>query len=859
MKYRSFLLVFLFLIQVSLIDGAVLVGNSSSNIAGVYGTSANLSGWVNLSFDIRADSVFEAVIGNNKLNMTLKQLLDDSNLGYNCSPVDCKDSYSASTEYTSKSINIGAGKDSYLGIYFKGVIEQINEISFSVTSNNAPSCKIPIAIDFSNDNGYDFNINKYNPNQLCGVTQGCFDSSEQLQGAAITQEKYCERVFLNEAPALYLGADIKRIKDQTNLTMSLLSNESEIIQGASCTLSSAQTSAYIDTQCIITSQINIPGYYFVCVNDPNADTASEANYMVRFETNNPCGFKRDTSNGYTADYDLSVKASQYDSIGSVVVNTSTYNKLEFSKLENYAINYLTNRYDTDCTNGCVVPLRFHSESGNNFIVDKIKINYDTNAVSGFLSQKINDVINKSANLKTKFVLVNLNSLSVPENPGNYKLTLKLDGGVFFEKDIIVGKVPVIKSLTPLSDSAGLDIVFNVTVDSENEITYYSWDFGDNSTEKTEDPYVTHKYNKDAKYIVKIEVLDDKGFLAKKEFNVSISKPSEAVADLIDQYKTFINKINQQSDWYSKLIKDNYNLDNAERTISTIEKDIARKGNSSDFISILDTLKNLKIPVDMTSSFKKSDYSFNRNKVSIENIVSLTKEDYNMKDREKILNALVKWNADNVRASISQEDFEAVLRDESVDDIGSVIKIDAKVNDSYLIIEAQDAKFRQDYGEIDIGEGYGIRLRENQVIEFFTQKKDAAIYLSPRLSKLSLKQDTCNDNGTCDVGEDTSTCPSDCKTSKTWIWVTLLIIAAGAVIAMFTPRIIKLVKSSQKPAFKNEFEKLNIINFIRSSQAKGMDKKEIVKKLKEEGWSSQQISYGFKNVDKQQEPLFPKRF
>lgn len=843
--------IFIVFIQISLINAAVLVGNTSNNLAGMYGASANLTGWVNLSFDNRADAVFEAVMGQNKFNSTLKQLHDEFQLKYTCEPSDCNEVYSASFEYTSKNINLSIAQDTYLGLYLNGIVERINEVSFSITSNNQPGCKTPLSIDFAADGSYDFDINKYNPNQACEISQGCFDSSEQLSEGVITKEKYCERVYLNEAPALFIGGNVKRIKDNVNVTMFLLSDKSEQIPGATCILSNIQTGAYSNRQCLITYQINKPDYYYVCASDPNVDNPGEANYMIRFETNKPCGFKRDISNGFTADYDLFARAAQYDSIGNIIVNTTTYNKLDFNKVEDYAMDYLIKRYNAECNNGCVIPMKFHSESGNSFTIDRIRIDYDTTSISGLLSQKINDIIKQNAKLRSNFVLVNLNFLNVPESAGNYKLTLKLDGSTFFEKDIEVGKIPMINYLTPLSDSAGIDILFDVDVDSGNDIVEYAWDFDDNTTiEKTDLPQVTHKYKKEGNYVVKIEARDDKGFIGKKEFNVIIKEPSEAVSKLIDQYKSFINEINQRSDWYIGLIKQDYEIDNAERTITTIERDIARKGNASDFVAILDTLKDLKIPVDLTSSRKKYDYSFDRGVVSIDNIVALTREDYDIKNREKILNALEKWNEDNVKASISQEDFEAVFRDDKTENMGKVFKFDINVKDVYLIIEGRDVKFKQDYGEVDLQGAYGLRIKEPQIIEFFAD--DVNVYLSPRLSRLSIKE-ACNDNGVCDEGESNENCPSDCKKSRAWAWILLLIAIIIAILA-FTPWIIRYFKSYQKPLFKNEFEKMNLINFIKESQARGLDKNEIVDELKSDGWNSRQISWGFKNVDKTQQNL-----
>jgi len=52
---------------------------------------------------------------------------------------------------------------------------------------------------------------------------------------------------------------------------------------------------------------------------------------------------------------------------------------------------------------------------------------------------------------------------------------------------------------------------------------------------------------------------------------------------------------------------------------------------------------------------------------------------------------------------------------------------------------------------------------------------------------------------------------------------------------------------ERHLFKNRNDLFNLINFISNAQARGMDKKEIEKRLKEFKWSSEQINYAFKKV------------
>lgn len=86
------------------------------------------------------------------------------------------------------------------------------------------------------------------------------------------------------------------------------------------------------------------------------------------------------------------------------------------------------------------------------------------------------------------------------------------------------KPPVANAGKDLTGDVGAAVNFDASAskDEDGKIASYDWDFGDTKKEKTDKPTISHAYEKDGKYTVKLTVTDDKGATAEASISVTIS-------------------------------------------------------------------------------------------------------------------------------------------------------------------------------------------------------------------------------------------------------------------------------------------------------------------------------------------------
>jgi hypothetical protein len=104
---------------ISLASASFELGDKNYSIDKIYGPSAEVMGWVNMSFTNQPlDSEFEDERGN---IANLSSILEN-NVGYSftCNPLDCKEDYEASTPASTKAVTLNAGQSKTYGIRLTG-------------------------------------------------------------------------------------------------------------------------------------------------------------------------------------------------------------------------------------------------------------------------------------------------------------------------------------------------------------------------------------------------------------------------------------------------------------------------------------------------------------------------------------------------------------------------------------------------------------------------------------------------------------------------------------------------------------------------------------------------------------------
>jgi len=123
-----------------------------------------------------------------------------------------------------------------------------------------------------------------------------------------------------------------------------------------------------------------------------------------------------------------------------------------------------------------------------------------------------------------------------ETPGVYKVTLEvIDSGwarntTSKEITITATNPPLaVFTYSPLHPRTGQTVVFNASESKPNGgyIVSYSWNFGDNVTEATDDPIVTHAYITFANYSVALTITDSEGETATTLRNITLLRSPKA--------------------------------------------------------------------------------------------------------------------------------------------------------------------------------------------------------------------------------------------------------------------------------------------------------------------------------------------
>jgi PKD repeat protein len=121
-----------------------------------------------------------------------------------------------------------------------------------------------------------------------------------------------------------------------------------------------------------------------------------------------------------------------------------------------------------------------------------------------------------------------------EIPGAYNVTLTVvDSGELknaTSKEVTITKPPLAAFIyLPLRPRVGQTIVFNASESKPNGgyIVSYFWDFGDNVTETTGDPIVTHFYTAFGSYSVALTIMDSEGETAMAEARITVIAPPKA--------------------------------------------------------------------------------------------------------------------------------------------------------------------------------------------------------------------------------------------------------------------------------------------------------------------------------------------
>tara|TARA_Y100000310_G_scaffold165679_1_gene165419 strand:+ start:1306 stop:3963 length:2658 start_codon:yes stop_codon:yes gene_type:complete len=824
-------------------------GDSSYSIEKKYALNDSVKGWINISLENEpSNSLFEDSYKNSITLIKLLKLNNNSN--HTCLPTNCENDYTAIDEQTTKTFTLNKNQEKILGFKFVGdSFEDISSFSVDVSSSASSSESRQLFIDILNDEEVEWQ--SYKPsNDFYYENYGCYESgNEQI---FIYDQKYCEKINIPESPNVEIGAYVIEIDETGGESVFILSlnDDKNTISCEASTTSSKRIS------CVINSEISENKDFFVCIK--TKDSADNFKYQINSETNTPCGYAGDKEN--ERDFKIFAKPGKYASIGNFVLNNDELQDSGSSiGIKSYFKDYIE-RYNNDCSQGCIIPIRFISNQDNQEItVSDVGIFY---TVSGTPKEtnKIYDLTEIPAEINSEFqklYLDNANFSVSGEFDEEITYSLNLNNDEIFSEEILFEKVPKIVSLKPSTVIAAYPTEFILKMEDLNSnVINYEWDFGDGNKKTTTENKVTHTYSILGAFELKITIKNLGNFSSSKIFQINVKTPKKAVNFVLEKKFNNLDNVTKNIEnlpvFYQNSLNKILNLKDFESELISIQKRNSTAQIDEDYIKIMSDLIKLEVPESIFESKKAESikFIFDKENINLNFLKEIGKGDYNDKKENLYVNAIMIWNFENMDSKITFKEFSAKY-EHSAEDILNVFKLNINEKHgrdaSYFIIKnIKDLEFKENYGQKKILDYTYIKLSEEmETIEFSTTDnfnfENLPAFISPEIRKLSV------------TGINISEFKKNLPGQSFLILIILFVIFIGFVGYIVLQEWYK--RRYENYLFKNKNSLYNLISYIENAKKREIKNQEIRKKLKKSGWNSEQLTYIMKKYAGERTGMF----
>ncbi|MEM4259232.1 MAG: hypothetical protein QXS38_00505 [Candidatus Pacearchaeota archaeon] len=814
-----------------------------NNIETNYSAGSKIRGTINLSFaNEPADSIFRSNF-DGTINLLDLLMANDfvEGVDYNCSFPNCEMSYNSIGSISS--IILNKNEPLYVGFKIPSTKDLINveSLKFFIMSDAGASCERQILVDLL-DKNESFITNDKSSGDICEEKySGCFNYEADMQLADITTNLYCENISLRPAPAYKIGAVVKKGNSPAELTMTLFN--SEWSQLAYCILPE-QTQETESLSCIVNYSVKTKGDYFVCINSD-----SDAEYKIRSEEISPkCG----TATGaepYNIDFEIFAQPMKFDSVGTIGVNSTT-----FENLADYVDVYLEEKYQRNCSNSCIIPFKI---SGNSQTISfsnavlKYKRNGLTSSLEGL--QKLEKL---SAKITSKPLNIDITKAGfvIPLNtPNKTKLQLYLNEKSILPSPISLDIIPSFGfEVSPKTILLGTKTDFQIV--SPYTITSSNWDFGDGSSGSSSGKFISHRYRQfnPSGYVLSVTVKRSDNVTATNKFDLTIGSLSSAANNLLAEYKnrtdTVIRQINLYPLFVASALNEKIKLSDKNDSLNSISQAMANATNDEEYLTIINDALLINPPaavvvveegtLPLSGGFENIDIGF---------IKQISESELSANLDEDVRLAIMDWFNKNYDGSATYSIFATLGDNGQMERILTRVRVtltkkadaDESANNAHLIINypPEGIRFAGNYSDMQVGSGVYLPVSDSATIEFVIlddiKVYDLGIYISPTISELEAFRKV-------EFVE---------KPRFNWgrfiFWTIILLVIAFAVYIALQEWYKRKYESY---LFKNPNDLYNVITFIFNSRKNGIDDSEIAKKLKTAGWKGEQITYAFKKID-----------
>ena len=850
MKYKLFFFCITLLFLINLVYSQVIVGNISGSIGNVYGTNQNLNGWINVSLINEPGNSLVNILGQ---TVSISDLVKNNDVTYSCFPSDCSASYVSNSEDVSKAFSLNSSNNKIIGIKLVGQVTGIDSVSFNLNTNVGRSCSNPLAIDLLDDNLTDWksenitfdDFSCYGPDYY-----GCYNPADNSGVGQITTSPYCEKINIRAPSKVFeIGADvIKNTGGNVNFKMEL--NTGTISKICNVSL---RDSGKVSCDVLLDKGLNQDLEADVCISVFNS--SDNGKYQMNYETVNPCGY----AGNQLFDFPIYAKGGKFEGINGLIFNQQAVDNNGIN-LASEIYNYVQTKYNSNCTPECLIPINIIAGAYQNITLSNLNLIYRVGVSKS--ESNFYDVNKNNSLISMDFKKLDLSheNFSVGDI-GTKNVDIKIGNLEIFNQTIEVKSLPSLGSISPTSFPAFVPTTFSVSDQGVNGNVTYLWDFDDGSDiQTTNQNWVIHTYAAPGNYNIKVSILSSSSNVD-QTFNVNALGSSkdyinQTIVNDINDLANINDQINLIDGWARTGILGILNLDQINSTLNQ-QRTIFFSGNLSNdqYNLIMKNLVKLKVPYtfNITQTIKPSQFVLSENQFDNEIIGKSGAGDVaGNTDLPLKINGWLLQNLDVSLESKTYSFFSRINPEIPFSYVKLTLIPKNKIDKLFLIINGNPGTILLNglNGTNIDDKAVSVDISNESSIEFIYPGKinpiDLPIIILPELKEVGIVfTPQCNNNGVCDSGENRTNCANDCKT---WgLTLTLLVILIFAAFVTYIVLQEWYKRHYESNLFQNKNQLFNIINFMNNSQNQGIKKGEIFSKLKDLGWSGEQINYAWKKL------------
>jgi PKD repeat protein len=829
---------------ISLVSANVEKGNLSYFIQKDYGPADLVVGWINISFSGESiTSILETSFGSISLTELLAKT-SNSLVEFSCIPLNCKSKYVATKEETSKVFDLAENESIWIGFNISrknNLVSGISPNSFKlhIVSNNSETEKFPLAVDILNDGSYEWKAYVASDNYQ-EPDYGCFLKTATLSKANIVTSPYCETVSLIKSPELSIGAyaeDPQARQIEFKMTITRIGGS----EAGQCTKISSPIPGEQKIECTPPGfSVSSDGDYSVCINVISINDINK--YNISYEEEAPiCG-----SSGY--DFEIFARPKYYaaemdfnlDNNGLIAAGS------DITNVEKYINSSIKEMYNRNCSKDCIVPIKIFSGLPQRLTLSDAAIIYEAGIAT--TTNKIYNVSQSSAEVASAgFQKIDLSGseLRVPATFGNHTFYLMFNEYEVFSEKIAVREIAIIKTITPTTTAIKYPTKFTIILNETGQnISKYTWKFGDGSSEKTTVNYVTHTYTATGVYKMEVIVSDNLGRNSSKESNIIVGPASTIVPELISEIETNLEYINNQTKTFSvfekRLVNLSLKLDEIKKNVTRIKDSLTSSSTETQYENALGQLLTIDVPLSVSKTFYSENIAFypQGGNIDLDVVKAIAGGDYEKSKEDAYKEAVLAWEEANTNTKMTYSEISSIYEDYEKPFVRTFqISVTNNGGQAYLIIKnIGNLFFSEDYSEKQ-KEGYtyiSLDSGENVIVFSTTENVDfisVPAFVSPPISELTLTEWT--------------PISSEGKAKR---WVLFAIIAVLILLGALAIWIILQFwykRKYENYLFKNRNNLYNIISYIENEKQKGTKEGDAVSKLRKAGWNSEQVRYAMR--------------